>query len=431
MAKKKKTEKPQREMTRRQLSAHRRQARRQRIVYIGGVAVIAVVVLIVLLGWLLGEFLPLHRTVIRVNDAGFNTGYLIDAVATAALIQQPDDIGSIVGVTARGIEESALVRQGAAMLGITISDDDAGKTLESAGLPVNRASIDLIRTELLRSRLFQEYFDSQVPGSAPQVHIMAMLLESERQAQEIRNRLQNSGNFTALAEEYALNYYSKNVNKGDFGWHPEVVLKEQLGSTVAAGYAFGAEPGRLSQPLPEKEIYKQVGYWLIKVLEKQYEEEAQVQALLITSEEEAENIRARLEAGEELAPLAKEYSHYSPSREKGGELGLVARGGISPAFDEYVFNLNAEIGVWSQPIRDDQYWTQGGYWLIKIVDKDDDRELSPEDKNVLLNQAYQEWVSQLWLQSAAEIDDTRLDGEVQALVVERVTRDLQALGRQA
>jgi hypothetical protein len=54
--KKRKAEKPPREYTRRQLSQFQRQKRRQRIVFITGVSIIAAIVLIVLVGWFIGEY---------------------------------------------------------------------------------------------------------------------------------------------------------------------------------------------------------------------------------------------------------------------------------------------------------------------------------------------------------------------------------------
>lgn len=67
MAKKKKEEKP-REYTRRQLSHFQKQKRRQRITFIAGVSIIVVILAIVLVGWYMADYHPLHRTVIRVGD---------------------------------------------------------------------------------------------------------------------------------------------------------------------------------------------------------------------------------------------------------------------------------------------------------------------------------------------------------------------------
>ena len=40
--------------------------------------------------------------------------------------------------------------------------------------------------------------------------------------------------------------------------------------------------------------------------------------------------------------------------------------------------------------------TKGGYWLIKIVDKDDNKEIDDEDRAVLKNKALNEWALALW-----------------------------------
>ena len=95
-------------------------------------------------------------------------------------------------------------------------------------------------------------------------------------------------------------------------------LTELLGSSVPGEYAFGSEVGTLSQPRYDQEKSKQVGYWLIKVLEKQEGTDAQVQAMLLGSEQEAQEVRARLEAGADLATLAKELSQNEKSKKTEG-----------------------------------------------------------------------------------------------------------------
>jgi parvulin-like peptidyl-prolyl isomerase len=260
-----------------------------------------------------------------------------------------------------------------------------------------------------------------VPESMAQVHMMAMLLESESQAYEVRDRLLGSDNFTSLAGELSLDYYTKN-SKGDLGWHPESIIADMLGTSVPGEYAFGSEVGVLSQPRYDEGLSKDVGYWLIRVLDKQYEDEAQVQAVLLGSEEEAEDIRARLEAGEDLAALAEEFSQFEESRKQGGELGLVSEGEMSAAFEGYVFDPEVEIGAWSQPIRDDTVVTKGAYWLIKVLDKDDDRPLGKNDRDYLLAKAFNQWVSMLWLNYGDGVDDSYLDYDMKQWAVERVKK---------
>jgi len=419
--KKKKAEKPPREFTRRQVSQWQRQRRRQRIIFVGGVFIIAAIILLVLVGWYIGEYRPLHQTAIRVNDTEFDMGYYIDTLKIAGQEQSVEYLQSIVDRVMVEIEQNELIRQGAGKLGFSVSDDEVKKALKGSDITINDASLNMVRNQMLRDRLYNEYFGPGVPLSAEQVHIMAMLLESESQAAEVRTRLESSDNFTALAEELSIDAYTKN-NKGDLGWHPERILTQLLGSSVPGQYAFGSEVGTLSQPRYDERKSKGLGYWLIRVLEKQYEDEAQVQVVLLGSEEEAKDVRARLEAGEDLATLAEELSQDDESSKQGGELGVVSKDELSPVVDEYIYNPEVEIGVWSEAVRDDTVSTEGAYWLIEVMDKDEDRQLGREDRDFLLNEVFIEWVSLLWTDPSNEVDDSYLDSEKKQWAIERAMK---------
>lgn len=429
--KKKKVEKPPREITRRQRSHLQKQRRRQHIIFYGGVSVIAAVVLIVLIGWFMGEYLPLHKTVLKVNDTEFDTSYYIDVLEIAGSNQQAPNIQMLADSVIQQITQNELISQGAGELGVTVSDEEVKQMLEDLDIPLSDGYVGFFRAQLLQNRLRDEYFGAQVPESDKQVHVMAMLVESESQALEIRNELLSGDNFTALAEEFAQNYYSKNVNQGDFGWHPEAILNIQLGSLISVDYAFGAEAGALSDPLYDEDMYKQVGYWLIRVNDTPEEGSANVSAVFLSSEDEAREIKERLEAGEALGPIADEYSDYSPSRDKHGELGYVMSGQMGEAgeiFDAYVFNPAVELGIWSEPIRDEAYWSQGGYWLVKVVDKDDDRKLSNEDRTYLIGQLFDNWVAVLMADPDNIVDWSYLTEELNQWVIDKVLKDMQEAG---
>jgi hypothetical protein len=115
-------------------------------------------------------------------------------------------------------------------------------------------------------------------------------------------------------------------------------------------------------------------------------------------------VKSQLESGGDLATLADTYSQYGPSKEKHGDLGLVAdTENISSAFNGYVFNLETQLGVWSDPIKETNMSTKGGAWFIQLVDKEDNRALSEEDKTYLINKAYSEWTTSLWNDTTDDI----------------------------
>lgn len=430
MAKKRRVEKPK-EYTRRQLSHAQQAKRRQRIIFLSGASIIAAVIIIILVGWYVGEYRPMHRTVIKINETEFTTGYFIDLLKLLGANNPQQPLDALATTVQNAIIESELIRQAARDFGITVSDEEVKKSLEEAGAPVNNVYMDIFRNQKLQPKLRDDYFGAELPASDNQVYMMAMLVESEDVAREIHDKLVSGDNFTALAKDYGQNYYSKNSPYGDFGWHPAAVLEEQLGSLVPISYAFGAQPGDVSLPLSDNASYKQLGYWLIKVLSMSEDEEAGVQALYLSSEEEAKDIRVRLESGDNLSALAEQFSQYSPSKEGQGDLGTIARPGtanttaISEAFDGYVFNPATELAKWSGPVKDTDFWTQGGAWVVQVVDKENNRELSAEDRSTILDKVYNDWLAQLKIMHSPEIDISGLTEEVRLWMVDRATRELQ------
>jgi parvulin-like peptidyl-prolyl isomerase len=426
LSKKKNVVKVPREMTHRQLSHHKRQQRRQRIIFISGIGIIAAVVIIIILGWVLGEYRPLHRTVIRVYDSDIR---MVDFVDTIKVFGRNTDVTqlqeNISGIT-NTIINNELIRQGGEQLGVTVSDEEVENALQGSELPDNKATRDLIRAELLPDKIRDNYFGARLSVSDNQVYIMALLAESENIVPEIRDRLMSGDNFTMLAEQYAQNYTSKKVNKGDYGWHPASILKDLLGSDIPINWAFSAQPGDISPALKDAESYKQWGYWLLRVNDIPDAGTANVSALLLSSEFEAKEMKMRLESGSEsLAAIADTYSQYSPSKEGHGELGLVASSeNISDTFNKYVYNPDVQLGVWSDPISETIFYTKGGAWLVQLIDKDNDRKLSDEDRETLINKAYNDWANNLWAAASADIINNLTDEE-QQWAFDRAIKELQ------
>jgi parvulin-like peptidyl-prolyl isomerase len=417
---KKKVEKPQRIFTKRQLSRWQQQKKRQRITLGVGIFIIVAVVAILGVGWYIGQYQPLHQTAIRVNDAEFNMKYYIEMLKVDGWNQPASYLPYLANDVVKKIERNELMRQEAVKLGISVSNDEVKEELKNYNLPNEDIQRDLIHTKLVIEKLLDEHFEQQVPLSAEQVHLMAMLLESEEQGTEVRAKLENGESFTELAEELSLDYFSK-TNQGDYGWHPEVILNKLLGASIVED-VFSAEVDVLSQPIYDEEVRKEVGYWLVRVLDRnEEEEEAQIEAMLLGNEAEAREVISRLEAGEDFATLAKEFSHLEGVEENKGEYEITT-GMISPAVDDFVFNPETALETISEPIRDDTITTEEGYWLIKVLDKDEDRRIDTEDRDLLKSTALEEWVSSLWDDPENEVDDSYLDDEKKSWALEQVTK---------
>jgi peptidyl-prolyl cis-trans isomerase C len=82
--------------------------------------------------------------------------------------------------------------------------------------------------------------------------------------------------------------------------------------------------------------------------------------ILVKTETEAKNIKARLDKGEKFASIAQQVS-LCPSGKKGGDLGTFTRGKMVKEFETAAFLLNK--GDTSAPVK-----TQFGYHVIKRLE---------------------------------------------------------------
>ncbi len=397
---KKKQEKPRRELTRRQRSRWKQQKRRQRIIF--GVAILIVVAVLAVVGvgvyqgWYVSDYKPLHEIVLEVNGTEFDMEYYVNILSYETQDTSSDFISYMTSYAVDVIERDELVRQEAEKLGVTVSDEELDELISVIDPPPPEKYRDAIAGELLLLKMRDEYFEEQVPKYAAQRHIMAMFLESEAQANEVTDRIEAGESFTTLAAELSLDEVTKEA-AGDLGWLPQDVLPSMVDSTVLEEAAFSAEVGTLSAPIFEETKTKQVGYWLIEVTDVDETEDpvkATVMRILVGSEQEALDIRDRLEAGEDFAELATEFSLDTLSNTEGGKITL-SPGVSTTAVDSYIFDPEVELGVLSQPIRDTETSSTGGYWLIEVVDSEQNREIDDDSRLTMKNEALNNWVQGL------------------------------------
>jgi len=83
--------------------------------------------------------------------------------------------------------------------------------------------------------------------------------------------------------------------------------------------------------------------------------------ILVKTEEEAKQIKEKLNLGKNFEDLAKQYS-LCPSKKKGGNLGWFSHGQMVKEFEKATFDLKK--GEISKPIK-----TQFGWHIIKLNDK--------------------------------------------------------------
>jgi peptidyl-prolyl cis-trans isomerase C len=85
--------------------------------------------------------------------------------------------------------------------------------------------------------------------------------------------------------------------------------------------------------------------------------------ILVSSQEECENIKKQIEGGTDFAEMAEKHSQC-PSGKKGGDLGEFSPGQMVKEFDQVVFS--EEVGKVLGPVQ-----TQFGFHLIEITNRND------------------------------------------------------------
>lgn len=118
--------------------------------------------------------------------------------------------------------------------------------------------------------------------------------------------------------------------------------------------------------------------------------------ILVDSEEEAKEVKARLEAGEDFAVLAKEVSTDTGSKENGGALGAFTYQTMVQEFSQAAFAM--EVGEISDPVE-----SQFGWHIILVTDKQGDAETFAETIRMKLSsEAHSAYLMEL--QESAKVE---------------------------
>lgn len=165
-----------------------------------------------------------------------------------------------------------------------------------------------------------------------------------------------------------------------------------------------------------------------KIAKMKPEQEVHARHILVGSEDEAKEVKERLQKGEDFAVLAKEKS--KDTNAEGGDLGFFTRGQMLKPFEDAAFSL--DVGEISDPVQ-----TQFGWHIIKVEEKRDQKLPSFDDvkeaiKTQLVTQKAQMVVTGLRDSAKIEIvdpeikrsmEDAAMRGEAPALPDEKFDED--------
>ncbi len=401
MAKKQKKVEAQRTPTKRQLSKLQRQKRTQRIVTIVVAVFLALIVGYIGYGYYDQQFKPLHQPVLKVNDTVYDMDYYTKSLKLYSQGQDATTTTTTADNLMQIIESSNIIISSAKDLGVTVSADEIDTGLGIAHLPNEKVYRDALTSQLLTARLMKDYFGSKVPTTTEQAQTEAILVESENTAKDVIGRLKAGGDFASLAKEYSLEATTKDKG-GDLGWLAKGFtgdLPGSLASSHIVDIALGLQPGTLSEPTYDDAVTKGLGYWLVQVTEKDPAKGVHAKDILVGSRQQAEEIRAWIEAGEDFGALAKKYSQDQASKDGGGDLGWIPQAGMTQpetVTNRVVVALASQLqpGGLSQPSADTSVQTQGGYWVVKVLDKNENRVVDDQTRQKQILSLFETWLNE-------------------------------------
>ena len=121
-------------------------------------------------------------------------------------------------------------------------------------------------------------------------------------------------------------------------------------------------------------------------------EQVHLHIIVLSSPEDADAAKARIEEGEDFSELARELSIDEESAEQGGDIGWWPQGALEPNLGYVAFNV--EIGQVSDLVLIDE---EGQiYAICMITERQSARDVEEDKLEVLKDIIFQEWLYNEW-----------------------------------
>ena len=355
--------------------------------------IVIIVVLAAILGvsgWSIYNFQirPYKQTVMKVNDTNLDMRYFIN-MCKIYYGNAPADttISDFADFVAQQIEQTWKVISGSQALGVQIPRNEIENELSRALIPISREKVDIAMAEKL--------IEKQVPPAQAQYNVQAMLLEDEAAAQAALSRLQAGEDFSTVSLELS-KYPLGQVNPTNMGWVTPREADLALNSNVFGGIITGAAVGTLAGPSFDDNATKQIGYWVAKIVEKSYLSDnvtpgaAHINGVLLATMAEAQEILDKVNAGADINELAVQYSKMPGAEDNGADIGWVTE---RNDINLYGALIDKPIDTITGPITDNLTQTTGGYWVVNVLEKQDNMALTDDQQSLLQDDLFNKFSS--------------------------------------
>lgn len=398
--------------TKRQLSKWQKESHRRRILLVAIVVAIVSIPALLVYGYYVTYQKPWHEPILQVNNKVFDMNYYVkmlrlfgvtknDTSSAEYLVnetvnyelyrQAADKLGIISNITSADKVEAKLQEYVAAYNG-TIDQLLVGLK----NLTISEAEFKQMYIEpmLLQQGLEDYFFENNVTKEAEQVKVQAMLLGTAEEALEVMAEWNAGGNFTQLAanETYSISHVY------DDEWLPVGIVGSATFDNATFNATLNAD-NSTDVILQRDTTYSTTGgYWLTKIIgENQTGAESTVHLLgmLLDSRADAELIAANATTDAAFAQYARLYSLDSASKDSGGDLGWLSANETATKFESANLSVIANLQPYtvSEPIYQKDISKYGGYWLIKVLDREI-WPLSDEHRQTFTATYFNDWLAE-------------------------------------
>ncbi len=310
------------------------------------------------------------------------------------------------GVLDRLVVEE-LQRQQAKELGIRVSDEQIKETIlempefQRNGKFDNELYLALLRQAGFQPAQFRDYLRNQMSRAQYQAAVMGsefVLPYEISQYTNLNNQVRSFKQLTVqasdltseveLTEEEITAYFE--LNKSQYQTQHKVAVEyiKLNADEIAAGLDISEEQLR--------------EYYELNTKEFSTPEQRRISHILVNAADDAEqkinDIKAKLDAGEDFAEVAKNFSEDTFSAENGGDLDWFQSGVFGEAFDNAVTSLEKAGDI------SEVFESESGFHIVKMTDFVEGRQLSFETvKNQIAEQLKADRINELYIEAQTKV----------------------------
>lgn len=226
---------------------------------------------------------------------------------------------------------------------------------------------EFLETQAIQGSASDEFRLSHILIVVPDAATVEQVDKAQKKAAEVLAELRNGADFAQTA--LSVSAGAQALQGGDLGWRKLGQLPTLFSNRVTT-----MKIGELSEP-----IRSPSGFHLIKLVDQRKSNEQHVVTQtrarhilirpteLVSSDDarrKLEQLKQRINAGDDFADLARSHSEDSVTAVNGGSVGWVSPGDLVPAFEEVMNQL--KVNEVSAPFQ-----TQFGWHIVQVLERRD------------------------------------------------------------